>query len=73
MFPCVTLGLLGSRRVNPYESTDQRLRCAACGDGFVFSAGEQELYRLRGISLQPERCPTCARGGPRTSPRRSKR
>ena len=41
---------------------DKDLQCAACGDGFVFSAGEQELYRLRGIAQPPERCPRCARG-----------
>ena len=31
------------------ESADKSLRCANCGDGFIFSAGEQELFRLRGI------------------------
>jgi ribosomal protein S27AE len=45
------------------DSTDQQLRCAACGDGFVFTAGEQELFRLRGVTAQPEHCPNCARGG----------
>jgi hypothetical protein len=44
------------------ECADKDLRCASCGDGFVFSAGEQELYRLRGITQPPERCPSCARG-----------
>jgi ribosomal protein S27AE len=44
------------------ELADKDLRCASCGDGFVFSAGEQELYRVRGIASQPERCPNCARG-----------
>jgi ribosomal protein S27AE len=53
---------------NP-ESADQNLRCAACGDGFVFTAGEQELYRLRGITAQPEHCPACARGGVLAKPR----
>jgi hypothetical protein len=44
------------------EVADKDLRCTSCGDGFVFSAGEQELFRLRGISQQPEQCPNCARG-----------
>jgi len=44
------------------EISDKQLRCAACGDGFVFSAGEQELFRLRGIAAQPEHCPSCSRG-----------
>jgi hypothetical protein len=45
------------------ELADKDLRCATCGDGFVFSAGEQELFRLRGIAQQPERCPDCKRRG----------
>ena len=40
--------------MNKRESTDQQLHCAACGDGFVFTAGEQELFRLRGITAAPE-------------------
>jgi DNA-directed RNA polymerase subunit RPC12/RpoP len=44
------------------QFTDQDLRCASCGQGFVFSAGEQELYRLRGLISPPEHCPDCARG-----------
>ena len=43
------------------ELADKDLSCATCGDGFVFSAGEQELYRLRGISEQPVNCPSCRR------------
>jgi AhpD family alkylhydroperoxidase len=43
------------------EFADIDLRCASCGDGFVLSAGEQELFRLRGITAQPERCPSCVR------------
>ena len=41
---------------------DKRLLCASCGDGFIFSAGEQELYQLRGVSREPQRCPSCSRG-----------
>jgi DNA-directed RNA polymerase subunit RPC12/RpoP len=44
------------------EASDKVLRCALCGDGFVFSAGEQELFRLRGIRSEPVHCPNCARG-----------
>ncbi len=45
-----------------HEVADKDLRCASCGDAFVFSAGEQELFRLRGITQQPQHCPNCARG-----------
>jgi len=44
------------------KPVDRDLRCASCGDGFIFSAGEQELHRLRGIATEPRHCPTCARG-----------
>ena len=44
------------------EHSDIDLRCTSCGAGFVFSAGEQELLRLRGISRQPQQCPSCSRG-----------
>jgi ribosomal protein S27AE len=52
------------------DIADKVLSCASCGDGFVFSAGEQELFRLRGITEQPEHCPSCARGGILAGPRR---
>ncbi len=44
-----------------HQLADRDLLCAACGDSFVFTAGEQELYLLRGVQRQPERCPTCTR------------
>jgi len=45
------------------KPVDKHLRCASCGDGFIFSAGEQELHRLRGIAAEPQNCPTCTRHG----------
>jgi hypothetical protein len=44
-----------------HQFADRDLRCATCGDGFIFTAGEQELYRLRGIPAQPSQCPDCTR------------
>jgi hypothetical protein len=41
---------------------DKALRCSMCGDAFVFSSGEQELFRLRGVTAEPNQCPSCARG-----------
>ncbi|HEV7666569.1 MAG TPA: zinc-ribbon domain containing protein [Chloroflexota bacterium] len=54
------------------EFADKDLRCASCGDGFVFSAGEEELFRLRGIAAPPSNCPDCARGRVMASLRRSR-
>ena len=48
---------------------DKTLTCRECGSQFVFTAGEQEFYRSRGLLNEPGRCPTCrsnrrqARGG----------
>ena len=43
-------------------AVDKALRCRSCGDGFVFTSGEQELFRLRGITTEPVQCPNCVRG-----------
>src|SRR5258708_7459948 len=53
------------------QRVDKDLRCASCGDGFVFSTGEQELYRLRGITSDPAQCPNCARGRMLAGPKRT--
>lgn len=39
--------------------TDLELRCACCGDRFVYSAGEQELRAVRGVAHEPRACPPC--------------
>jgi len=39
--------------------SDQELVCRLCGENFVFSAGEQELQRLRGLDRAPNRCSVC--------------
>ena len=43
---------------------DQNLVCHLCGEGFVFSAGEQELQQVRGIDRVPTRCSQCNRRPP---------
>lgn len=48
--------------MNERRDIDKYLRCTTCGEGFVFSCGEQELFRLRGITSEPAHCPNCARG-----------
>jgi len=37
---------------------DQELQCAECGQGFVFSAEDQEFYQQKRYST-PKRCPVC--------------
>lgn len=38
---------------------DQVLKCIECGDEFVFTAGEQEFYREKGLTHAPTRCRRC--------------
>ncbi len=38
---------------------DKTLHCRDCGQEFVFSAGEQEFYQLKGLMNEPGRCPNC--------------
>ena len=38
---------------------DKTLTCRDCGAQFVFSAGEQEFYKSRGLENEPGRCPEC--------------
>ena len=40
---------------------DRTLTCRDCGQEFVFTAGEQEFYRGRGLTNDPGRCPDCRR------------
>jgi hypothetical protein len=44
--------------------TDQNFVCRLCGENFVFTAGEQELQRVRGVQRVPTRCSACFRRPP---------
>jgi hypothetical protein len=41
--------------------TDKPLLCSGCEDLFVFSAGEQELHAVRGVTARPRYCSRCRR------------
>jgi hypothetical protein len=38
---------------------DKTLHCLDCGKEFVFTAGEQELYAMKGLTSEPTRCKHC--------------
>jgi CxxC-x17-CxxC domain-containing protein len=38
---------------------DRTLTCRDCGQEFVFTSGEQEFYRSRGLMNEPGRCAGC--------------
>jgi len=38
---------------------DQTLKCADCGNDFVWTAAEQDFYQQKGFQNAPKRCPQC--------------
>ena len=38
---------------------DKALTCRDCGQGFVFTMGEQEFHASKGFQNEPGRCPEC--------------
>jgi CxxC-x17-CxxC domain-containing protein len=38
---------------------DQRLKCVDCGEEFLFTVGEQQFYRDKGLTHAPTRCRRC--------------
>jgi CxxC-x17-CxxC domain-containing protein len=38
---------------------DRILRGRECGADFIFTAGEQEFYAMKGLLNEPGRCPSC--------------
>jgi hypothetical protein len=42
---------------------DKTIRCVDCGQGFTFTAREQEFYSSHGLSNDPKRCPRCRKAG----------
>jgi CxxC-x17-CxxC domain-containing protein len=52
---------------------DRSLTCRDCGEGFLFTSGEQRFFAEKGLTNVPQRCPNCravakrarTEGGPR--------
>jgi CxxC-x17-CxxC domain-containing protein len=38
---------------------DRTITCKECAQPFVFTEGEQRFYAERGLSHEPQRCPSC--------------
>lgn len=41
------------------ELVDITLNCVDCHEDFIFSAGEQQFFRDKGLSNPPKRCKPC--------------
>lgn len=39
--------------------SDKTLTCKDCGENFLFTAGEQDFYRQKGLQNEPGRCHDC--------------
>ena len=38
---------------------DRTLQCRDCTEEFAFSAGEQRFFAEKGLTNEPQRCPSC--------------
>lgn len=38
---------------------DKKITCKDCGKEFLFTEGEQEFYKERGLQNEPGRCKEC--------------
>jgi CxxC-x17-CxxC domain-containing protein len=38
---------------------DKTLTCKDCSNTFLFTAGEQDFYKQKGLQNEPGRCPDC--------------
>ncbi len=41
------------------EKEDIKLVCKDCGEEFLFTVGEQDFYKEKGLEHQPVRCKAC--------------
>lgn len=51
--------------------SDKTIVCKDCGKEFIFTAGEQEFYKEKGFTNEPQRCKDCrnAKKGSNFKPR----
>lgn len=38
---------------------DKQIECKDCGKEFTFTVGEQEFYKEKGFTNEPQRCKPC--------------
>jgi len=38
---------------------DKTIKCQDCGADFIWTVGEQEFYKEKGLQSEPKRCPSC--------------
>lgn len=45
--------------IRVFDFTDRTLVCRECNQEFLFSAGEQQFFKAKGLQNDPGRCPDC--------------
>ena len=43
----------------PSDFHDQSITCVDCGEGFIWTAGEQVFFHDKGLKNEPKRCKPC--------------
>ena len=52
-------GGVGTKNGNgKHDNTGTKLMCVECKQAFLFKTGEQEFFKMRGLT-PPKRCPGC--------------
>jgi hypothetical protein len=46
------------KRIEENQQSEMTIHCSDCDEDFVFTAGEQQFFKSKGLSL-PKRCPIC--------------
>ncbi|MBS2001833.1 MAG: zinc-ribbon domain containing protein [Cyanobacteria bacterium SZAS LIN-5] len=41
------------------SNIDKILNCCHCNSAFVFTSGEQDFFKAKGLTNEPKRCPNC--------------
>jgi len=45
---------------------DKSIQCSDCGSTFIFTAGEQEFFKTKGLTSEPKRCSPCRQANRQT-------
>lgn len=51
--------VLATSHVQSSEFQDENLKCVDCGQGFLWTAGEQIFFHDKGLKNPPKRCKAC--------------
>jgi len=56
---CLHLRMSDVPNIKEIHMADKTLTCKDCSKEFIFTEGEQEFYKEKGLTNEPQRCPEC--------------